>query len=271
MSNYTEFSYNPITFFSEINKICCIYAYYEKDEKYKDNLIFFLENGILDDVNYYITINGSTTINLEVYERQNIMFIHRENRGFDFGAYCYVLSIINKSYDYYFFINTSVKGPYLKNNNEKWTNLFIDLFYDDKVKVVGTSINIWQPGYSNDLQIYGNKPVYSHVQSMFFCLKKDYLMFLMERGFFNCEEINNLEMIEIIIRKEIGLSQIALNNGWNINSILPGYKGLNYIEINEDINNTSIGGDPYFNGCFFSNTINKYDAVFFKINRDIDY
>jgi len=270
-----EFSYNPTKVFSEINKICCIYSYYEKDDSYKGNLLFFLENGILDDVDYYIIINGSTRLNLSIYEKkENIIFIQRENKGYDFGAYCYVLNIINKTYDYYFFMNTSVKGPYLKNNEDKWTNLFIDLFYDDKVKIVGTSINIWH--YNNIyglpicLPIYGNKPVYSHVQSMFFCLKHDYLMFLMENGFFNYEETCRLVKNEIINRKEIGLSQIALNNGWNINSILPRYKGLNYIEVNYDINNTSRDGDPYFKGCYFSGSIDKYDAVFYKNNRGMD-
>jgi hypothetical protein len=35
------------------NPICvCIYAYYEKDEKYKENLRFFLNNGILDNIDY---------------------------------------------------------------------------------------------------------------------------------------------------------------------------------------------------------------------------
>jgi hypothetical protein len=270
-----EFSYNPTKVFSEINKICCIYSYYEKDDSYKGNLLFFLENGILDDVDYYIIINGSTRLNLSIYEKkENIIFIQRENKGYDFGAYCYVLNIINKTYDYYFFMNTSVKGPYLKNNEDKWTNLFIDLFYDDKVKIVGTSINIWH--YNNIyglpicLPIYGNKPVYSHVQSMFFCLKHDYLMFLMENGFFNYEETCRLVKNDIINRKEIGLSQIALNNGWNINSILPRYKGLNYIEVNYDINNTSRDGDPYFKGCYFSGSIDKYDAVFYKNNRGMD-
>jgi len=261
----------PITFFhNDSNAICCIYAYYEKDERCRNNMTFFLENGILDDVDYYITINGTTTVDLKAYKRENIIFIYKENRGFDFGAYSYVLSIINKTYDYYFFINTSVKGPYLRNANEKWTNLFIDLFYDDNVKVVGTSINIWHPQWKHHLEIYGSKPVYSHVQTMFFCVKRDYLTFLMKGGFFNYEETCRLKMDEIINYKEIGLSQIAINNGWNINSILPRYRGLNYIEVSEDINNTSDQGDPYYSGGFFSGSIDKYDAVFFKNNRNLD-
>ena len=42
-------------------KICVIYNYYEKDEMYKENLQYFLDHGILDEVDYYFVINGDYT------------------------------------------------------------------------------------------------------------------------------------------------------------------------------------------------------------------
>ena len=51
--------------FTEIKKnICCLYAYYEKDDKYKENFEYFLENGIYDEIDYYLIINGSCSINI---------------------------------------------------------------------------------------------------------------------------------------------------------------------------------------------------------------
>jgi hypothetical protein len=258
----------PIT-----NIICCIYAYYEKDLMYKNNFNYFLQNGILNHVDYYFVINGNCSVDLSQYTNTpNITILYRENKGYDFGAYSYVLNThINRIYDYYFFINTSVIGPCLQNNADtNWTKSFIDLFYNENVKVVGTSINMHTiNNVKKNALKYGDKNVYSHVQSMFFCIKHDYLQFLKEKDFFNCDEINNLHMVKIIYLKEVGLSQIALNNGWNINCILSKYRGLNYLELNTNINSTSTstGGDPYYPNAYFGNTINPYEVIFFKNNR----
>jgi hypothetical protein len=260
--------------FTTENKICCIYAYYEKDPMYKNNFNFFLQNGILNHVDYYFVINGNYSIDLSQYSnKSNINILYRENTGYDFGAFSYALNNhINIIYDYYFFINTSVIGPCLQNNADtNWTKYFIDLFYNETVKVVGTTINMHSiPDiYSKENLIlnYGDKNVYSHVQSMFFCIKHDYLLFLKEKDFFNCDKINNLQMNDIIYFKEVGLSQIALNNGWNINCILSKYKNLDYLNLNTDINSTSRDGDSYFPNTYFGNTINPYEVIFFKNNR----
>ena len=39
---------NIDNFINTNNKYVCLYAYYEKNDEYKENLIYFLNNGILD-------------------------------------------------------------------------------------------------------------------------------------------------------------------------------------------------------------------------------
>lgn len=249
------------------NKICCLYAYYEKNDLYKNNFKFFLENGILDDVDYYIIINGKCNVNIP--KRDNIFIYNRENKGYDFGAFSYAIKHITQNYDYYFFINTSVCGPYLRNKNKKWTSYFIELF-NDNVKVVGTSINIcnFDRIKEYDLKkIYNKNKPFTHIQSMFFCINNDYFKYLKKINFFDEDKLNNNDMNYVIVTKELGLSQIALNNGWNINSILSKYKNLDYINLKEDINKTSLKGDPYFENKYFGKTIDKYEVIFFKTNR----
>jgi hypothetical protein len=244
------------------NNICCLYAYYEKDNDYKNNFEYFLQNGILNDVDYYIIINGKSSVILP--EQENIIIFYRENKGYDFGAYSYTIPYVSKNYDYYFFMNTSVCGPYLKNSSKNWTEYFIELFNNDDVKVVGTTINIHNPNGNNV------KPL-SHIQSMFFCINAEYYNYLLINNFFNEDEINNMDFQTIIDTKEIGLSQIALNNNWNINCILPGYKDLDYRIITTNINESSNShdGDPYYNYSYFEKTIDKYDVIFFKTNRKL--
>ena len=259
-------------YFISSNKICCIYAYYEKNDLYRNNFKYFLDNAILNDVDYYIIINGKCSV--KIPNKNNLKVYYRENKGYDFGAYSYALKEINKSYNYYFFINTSVRGPYLKDSSKKWTEPFLELLNND-TKLAGTSINIFAKklikNKYNLTNIYKKDAPYIHVQSMFFCIDNEALQFLKNVNFFNEEEMNNATDIQYIIAyKEIGLSQILLKNNWNINCILPKYKNIDYRKLKEDINSTSLNGDPYLRNKYFGNTINKYDVIFFKTNRFID-
>lgn len=251
------------------NRLCLFYAYYEKNDKYKNNFEYFLNNGgILDEIDYYITINGDCTV--DIPKRDNIIVFKRENKGYDFGAFSYAIKKITKEYDYYFFMNTSVCGPYLDNKHQdkKWYKYFLELFYDKDVKVVGTSINIFLgdkiEGYVLK-DIYGDKVSFSHVMSMFFCLDHEYFTYLKNINFFNEDECNNAKNLNyIIVYKEIGLSQTAINNGWNINSILSKYKNHDYRTLQNLEGNQ---GDPYMPGTYFGETIDKYDVIFFKNTR----
>ena len=257
-------------YFTQKNKLCCLYAYYEKDESYKNNFNYFLENGILDDVDYYIIINGTCTSDIPI--KKNIKVYKRDNKGYDFGAYSYAISKLENNYDYYFFMNTSVSGPYLKNKDKPWTQHFLNLFKKN-VKIVGTTINIYSTDNFDEYDlkdIYNKKNPFTHVQSMFFCIDNEYFNYLKTINFFSEDEINNMSHInEIIAKKEIGLSQIVLNNSWNINCILPYYKDINYTKLKKDINPTSFYGDPYYKDSYFGKTIDKYDVIFFKTNRDL--
>ena len=248
------------------NKIVMIYAYYEKNNKYMYNFKYFLEHGILDYIDYYIVINGVCNVDIPI--RNNIKVLYRENIGFDFGAYSHAISTIISVYDYYFFMNTSVIGPY--SEHKDWINNFIDLFNNENVKIVGTSINIYSKnnvGPYNLNYIYKHKAPYNHVQTMFFGITRDYLDYLKKINFFNEEVINKMNMNYIIAFKEIGLSQHALSNGWNINCILDKYMNLDYRILNKDINNYSRNGDPYYMNSYYGSNIKKEDVIFFKINR----
>ena len=260
-------------FKSKQNNLCCLYAYYEKDELYKNNLKYFLQNGLLPEVDYYIIING--ICNVDIPPLDNITVIKRENKGYDFGAYSYAINnIIKQKYDYYFFMNTSVCGPYLKDNKKPWTKYFLELFQKD-VKIVGTTINIFcfNKFESYNLQdIYKKDLPFTHIQSMFFCIDAEYFEYLKNINFFDEDELNSITNInKIIAYKELGLSQYALMNGWNINCILSKYKNIDYRKIKKDINPTSNNGDPYYTDGYFGKSIDKYDVIFLKNNRKIKY
>ena len=255
--------YNNIDNFSDTNnKYVCMYAYYEKNEEYKENLIYFLQNGLLEYVDYYIIINGECTV--DIPNLNNIKVLKRENKGFDFGAWSYCIKQLTKEYDYYVFLNTSVRGPYLSeediNNNVTWLDKFLVLFNNEDIKMVGTTINIYQ-GFTEQIEEYKNnygyEPPYTHIQSMFFILNNEGLNYLLSQNFFDEELINSyIDAQKIVINNEIRLSQLILLNNWNINSIVPKYKDIDYRTQKDYI----YDGIPYTNELlvFSKNSLSWY-------------
>jgi hypothetical protein len=251
--------------FEEINnKYVCIYAYYEKNNDYKENLQYFLNKGIYDNIDYFIIVNGICTLNIP--KKTNIKVFYRENKGYDFGAWNYcVNNILNRKYDYYIFLNSSVRGPYLKNKNINWLEKYLKLFNHEDVKLVGSSINI----FSNDtfenidlFEIYKKKSPYTHIQSMFFILNNESYEYLKKNNFF---KIDYDDFKNTIAYKEIGMSQMILRNNWNINCILSKYRDYDYRIVKYNFNPS--GFDPYWKNSYFGKSIDPYEVIFYKNNR----
>lgn len=248
------------------------YCYYEKDQQYKENFEYFLEHVVKPHhttMDFYIIINGKSTVHVPSF--QNMTIIHRENKGYDFGAYSYCLTHhVSRTYKYYMFMNSSVRGPFPPNTD--WKNRFKKLFKKD-VGLVGVSINMVSRttlehlAQGKNIHIPFTKNIVSHVQSMFFILKKDTFLFLQKKGFFSDEEKLNktTDLMEIIIQKEVGMSQMVLEAGWNINCILPKYQNHDYRVLKNNINTSC--EDPYFHSCYFGNDIKPEEAIFHKISR----
>lgn len=266
-------------------KIVCIYAYYENKNS-KNNLIHFLKYGINNIIDYYIVINESDFKNYDrlsqyietlIKNLDNITIIRKENKGFDFGAYNHVIkNYLTKKYDYYIFLNGSIKGPTYK-YKDTWLFEFIKLFNND-VKLVGTTINMFNHDIfeNQNLSIlYGNKKIYSHIQSMFFILNSESFDFLYQEKFFDDEyELNKLENTikdknYIIYKKEFGLSQLILNKGWNINCYLEKYRNIDYRIVDTPLyfNPITKETDVYYNTNYFGNNITENDVIFIKNNR----
>jgi len=247
------------------NRYVCIYAYYEKNEEYKNNLEYFLEKGGLQsDIDYYIVVNGKCSV--DIPDISNVRTIYRENKGFDFGGWQHIIkNYIHRPYDYYICLNSSVRGPYPE--NKPWLEQFLPLFGKD-VKMVGTSINIFDSEFWVDMKsIYHKDAPYSHIQSMFFILNRESFDFLSEVGFFDDEAdlVENNNMNHMILYKEVMMSQLLIRNGWNINCILPKYRDLDYREVKYNINPS--GCDPYYRGTYFGGTIQPEEVVFYKSYR----
>lgn len=254
----------------------CFLAYYEKDQMYKDNLEYFLLHGIYPNMDYLIIVNGTCTSHaLKSEKRPNVHVIYRENTGYDFGAYTHALSLLQSAennrtpynldhYKYFFFINSSVRGPYVKHHKEisEWSYQFTDLLQND-VHLVGTTICILHAPHS---WISVAKP---HVQSMVLVMDRQCLDVLLLQIFHPNFTTN--DMWSTIVNKEILLSTYLLEKGWNISCLATKYQGFDYRKITNNINSSSVpySGDSCYPGAYFGGTHDPYEIVFIKTNRGL--
>jgi hypothetical protein len=249
---------------------CIVYHYYEKDETYKDNFNHFLIFGIDDTNDYCILLSGNCSVDIPVHKK-NIKVYLFENFNLDYGAYCKLiksgLEVLN--YDFIFFINSSVRGPYIPPYMaESWTNMFINLF-DSKVGAVGSTINVLNPSCNEALHyknIYNQTGV-SHIQTTAYCLSRESLLFLIDCGFYN--EDAELDKLSVISKYEIRMSQLLINKGLRIKSVCPEYNRIDFLKEHSDPNPTSGNGDILVENGYWGRAPHPYEVIFIKTNRNI--
>ena len=197
-------------------------------------------------VDYIIVVNGHTC-NVALPKLPNLKVIYRDNVGFDFGGHKAALDSLNgKQYDYYFFMNSGVLGPFLPDTHPKdlhWTELFIKKI-TDKVKLV--SLSIFPSG--------------DHVTSegYFFMTDRIGLDLLLTKMpvFYDCPSKY------AAIGSENALSRCILNNGYTIDCMLDKFKGVNWLDRNNwNLNNAN---PPSRKNGYFGESINPFETIFHK-------
>ncbi len=251
-------------------KILVVYHYFEKDRSYIENFLHFLTFGYSRSLNYLVVVAGSHTIALPQLE--NLSYVFTENRNNDFGGYSYAVRTFPQihSYDFFIFVNSSVRGPYVPPyTNKCWAEYFTEMLQGD-VGLAGSTINILPSTSPNSISYkekYGEHEPFAHVQSMCYAMPKQSLLFLREAGFFDVDE--TLTKDEVIRDYEIRLSRKIVGNGWNIKCLLPEYNVIDYRDLHPDVNPTSGNGDPSFKSAYFGRTPHPFEVIFVKTHRDM--
>lgn len=242
----------------------CIYTYYEKNDTYKKNCEYFIENGMNDKSEYLFVINGNSTIDFSRYNT-----IYRENKGYDWGAYTQAIRSIDiNKYKYFIFINTSIIGPcsYFEN----WQSSFTDLIKGD-VKLVGPYISIYCENNNCNMtekslakfKDLGFDPPFNHVSCPIFATDQECLLYLKDSIF--VEDERELEYIEMVYDKEVKMSLLVLKNNWNISCLAKRYQGHDYRTLKTDINPTSLIGVAFLGpNQYFGENISPEEVIFIK-------
>jgi hypothetical protein len=253
-----------------MQKIGVSYHYFEASPTYKRNFQHFLTFGCHPDLDVICAIAGPHSVSLP--DLPNVRYESIENRNFDHGGHAHVVNKYFRqgSYSHVVFVNSSVRGPFLTQHQERnWTLPFLALLKQG-VGLVGASINIVPQSSkycTRYRKLYGGAGPASHVQSMVYAMPISSLELLVESGFF--DRTDPLEKESLILQYEIHLSQFLLRQGLNIQCLLPEYNSINFLGEHADINPTSKGGDPFFFQGYFGRTPHPFQTVFTKTNRDL--
>lgn len=252
-----------------MNKTAVFYHFYDLNKSYRENMIYFLSTALQADADFFI-ITAGKILNFDFPEYSNLSIIETNNINLDYGGYCQAITILGKQiekYDNVFFVNSSVRGPFIETKSSDWMSLFISRL-NEKNHLVGSSINILDPRTKDSKEyhrLHGGEPPFTHVQTTAYAMSAYLLKALISQGFYS--QIDPLKKSEVIFRYEIGLSQRAMDYGSGIDAILPRYQGHNYLTLQQDFNPTSRSGDPLRRGGYFGKTPKPRELVFIKTNR----
>lgn len=238
-----------------MNKILVLFVFHI----YNDRVKSFFTNCIFDDdnVDFIIIYNNTSTIDFELPKNKNVMFLFRENIGYDFGGWSDALLKDNlyEKYNYFIFVNSSVVGPFIPSYyKEKWTSIFIDGLKDN-VKLFGSTINTCY-----------NPIEKSHVQSYIFSMDKNTLQYLIDCDIFSITNYAK-SFHEAIWNKEVLMSRKIIDNGWNIGCLFPQYKNIDFTFKTKQPHEYNM---TFFDDAtmpYFKHLWNEYQLVFIKGNR----
>lgn len=248
-------------------KVAILIQYFPKNLVYKDNFYYFISQFDNEKADLYVASNEVISL-----DDSEAYFLLTNNKNFDYGAYSKLLSEFKQiftNYEYIFFINSSVRGPFYKSVKKDWINHVLS-FFNEETGIVGSSINIPNNSSSHSIKFYADynfsKP-YSHVQTPFFILPREILNKLNNMKFFNSDI--SWSKNQTIHNYEVLMSQLIKKMGYNLKSFNDIYNSIDYRLKHNDINTSSRNGDSLYKGAYFGRTYLPEELIFLKTNRNM--
>ena len=243
-----------------MSKSIIFYTYYQsKSSDY--NLNYFVKCIKYSEfIDYIIIINGYNC-NIKIPNYDNLKILKRDNIGFDTGGHKAALDTITdlNEYDYFFFLNSSVTGPFFKNKSDdkNWTHFFTEKITND-VKLVSTSICFLK---QTDKGGYGPKA------EGFFCVTDLIgLKLMLNEGNIFC---NHKTFEDAIINGEYGKTRCMFKHNYNIDCMLQKYQNIDWRNSKNWDNNKLWYNKPASLwpsklNSYFNENINPYEVIFHK-------
>jgi hypothetical protein len=233
------------------------HEYHERVQEYIQKAIF------LDpDIDFLIINNGSSIEPPTLPDY--VIYFKGPNLGYDFGGWSRGLlyNDLYKGYDRFIFVNSSVMGPYLPSYFKgKWTDIYLDGL-TSSIRLFGSTIN------TGSIDIPNDPEKYSHIQSYIFSTDLEGLKYLISKEIFSLTNYSKT-LMEAVLEKEVRMSRLIIENGWNIGCLMTYYKGVDFRFLASKPSDYKPFLGEVMNTKHFSNKLfnNFYELVFIKGNR----
>ncbi|KAI0388024.1 hypothetical protein F5Y04DRAFT_16328 [Hypomontagnella monticulosa] len=240
-----------------------LYAYKESDNA-RENLKFFLDQGLHGSADFIFILNGDTDAADLIPKEDNIRIIRRPDVCFDLGAFGEVLrkGDLWKKYQRFITMNASLRGPFLPYwSKQCWSDAYLERVTSD-VKLVGMTVNC------------GPRP---HIQSMIWATDSVGMELLLYPPANSSETDQYGTLHDSValggcynefrqaIHAEIGATSVIRNAGYKVSAMMSAFQGDNYFD-----ECSKHPQDLLFHGNYFGTNLHPYETMFFKANRGID-
>lgn len=255
-------------------RIAVSFHLYIGPPSYLNNLIFFLKFGLTSQMDVFVSISGVSAVPSVLPRHPNIFYKIVSNKNYDLGGHSENSKEINQRglYGYVFFINCSVRGPFLPAYFAKeWFDPFLELF-DQETGAVASSINLLSPSSSHSFaklarMQFGEGKVIPHMQSSCFCLNSSTFQKVIKSTLRGTDR--EMSKDEAISEYEVKLSLDILRMGFRIKCILPEFNVTDFRNGSFGFNFLSINGDVLKRRAYFGRTPHPYELIFVKTNRGL--
>lgn len=249
-----------------MEKLLVLFVFHQ----YNDRVRHFFKHSLFydKDIDFLIICNDKTVNIDDKIIHYNVSVFYRDNIGYDFGGWSdgLLTNDLYKNYTHFIFVNSSVIGPFLHPDYKgRWTDIYLENLKDN-VKLFGSIINA---NPNNRSKQEDKKLSMAHIQSFIFSMDIITLYYLIKRGIFS-NTVYVQSFHDAVYQKEVYMSRVIIENGWNIGSLVKLYHGVDFTFKDKPI--TDYEEEFYGDLMWASKQYlwDKYEIVFVKGNRGLE-
>jgi hypothetical protein len=242
--------------------VLCLYC--DTHARSQKNFENFAANGLVNNVDFFVA--GSEDKLFETnYERSKFKELYFNDGEHDHQKFSrfYHDQIKKSDYQNVVVVSSRMCGPHRSPDDvHNWVQRFTTQLTTE-IHLVGSTIAVMPKDHpltklQNDIK---NKNCFApYIPTSAFAISREGLDFLNKKSFFE-QDIPDCEL-SLKLFSEMRMSDLLLENSWNISSLLSKYSNVDFRTIKKDPNPTSWIGDPSIENCYFGENIDKHESIF---------
>lgn len=248
------------------NKTAVIYLYCDRHARSQQNFENFAATGLVNNVDFFV-VGSEINLSKVNYKRSSFKEIYVDDGEHEHQKFSRVYRdhVKNSDYQSVVVVSSGMSGPYsMPDGDQNWVKRFTEQLTRE-THLVGSSIVMMPSDHPLTKLQNENKVVIGvvpYVPTSAFALSREALDFLETECFFD-QEIPPCEL-SLQLLYEMRMSELLLENGWNITCLLSKYSDINFRSVKKDPNPTSWYGDPRRANSYFGGNIDKQESVFIE-------